>query len=430
MKAWSRSGVLALIIMLNAFPLCAEQNNHALQALIDSGQLLISQKLQAENVVPGQEVNLAIEIRTNRWFAGGTQLKPQQSDDILVIQRQELATNSTEQKDGATWVVQLWELSLFPQREGLLFTPPIAVTVKINTEQGIIEGTQLLPAMELNVATPEELQAVDNWIATPSLTVTRNFNKPLDGLQAGDAFTMTIELRADNVLAMMLPEIKMPAIEGLAIYPQSPELRNESNRGNKIALRKETINFVVEQNGTYQLPAINFYWWNTQTNSLQQEQLQALTFSSAGAKAPGDDKTITPEKPVLTRAWLIALLVLLLIAAGVLLAVRTRQSSKPTARKVRHLFDRALKNRDYKLAIRWAYYWLDHYGSGKQEVTLLRALAQLDNAPEGHQQQALEDLFAGAFAAHSNKPAEIELELFTDQQPTKSPVFNPQKINP
>ena len=429
MKTCSLRSLIVTVLILWSGLLFGEAS---LQALIDEGQLVISQNLQPENPVVGEEVTLAIEISTNRWFAGGTRLKPEQNDAMLVLQRQQLATNSSALKAGATWVVQLWELSLFPQHEGLLFTPQVDLLIKINTESGVVEGTYQLPSLPLTVSLPAALAAIDNRVASPAFSVERRFDRELQGLQAGDAFTMTIELRAENTLAMMLPAIKLAAIDGLAIYPQSPVLINDSNRGNKIAIRTETINFVVEKNGSYQLPAMRFAWWNTQANSLQEEQLEAVDFSSSGAMAPLNNKTVNLENLSLASTWkiVLALMLVVIIAALVYLFTRIGQPSIPSAKQAQRYFNQALKKNNSKLAIRWAYFWLDHYSGDKQAVTLRQYLAQLDNDPTSDQRQGLEMLFAGAFNERSERPANLQWKILKRKKPNKKQTLNPLQINP
>ena len=163
---------IAVLFALSIAPttgFSASAQQASLQSLFDENHLTIAQRLIPENPVLGEEVTLEIEISTDRWFAGGTRLKPVLTDDVLVMQRQDLATNSSKQEQGKTWVVQLWALSLFPQEEGALFGPAIDVSVKINTEAGIVEGTHQLEPILMQVSVPAEVADIENWLAAKNL---------------------------------------------------------------------------------------------------------------------------------------------------------------------------------------------------------------------------------------------------------------------
>jgi len=430
--------LLFSLLLASPFSLAASAQQASLQSLLDENHLTISQRLIPESPVQGQEVTLEIEVSTDRWFSGGTRLKPMLTDDVLVMQRQELATNSTKQENGKTRVIQLWELSLFPQEEGMQFSPAIDVSVKINTEAGVVEGTHQLEPMIMQVSAPVEVTDIEKWIAAKKFSIESSFSRPLDDIQLGDAFTQTIKIRADNVLAMMLPETKIPVIDGLGIYQQLPQLKNNSNRGAKEAVRIETINFVAEKKGSYKLPSQTFYWWDTDTNSLQEETQEAVSFSVGGTAVTVDTGKALNYTAFIIEQWrlavaIVAFIILILIYRFWKKHRGKTSSSIPSPRKLQKYISQAINKNDWKSALRWAYLWMDNYSTPSTTLPLRQYLANIKESSDSNNEEhsELEKLFENAFSKHDIKPSNFSLTMFKQSRKHKAQIVDdPLRINP
>ncbi|MCV5803009.1 BatD family protein, partial [Escherichia coli] len=79
-----------------------------------------------------EQVILTIEVATPRWFTGGTRIGNIEIPNVIAKQRNQLATNFTEQKEGQTWSRQRWEVTLYPQASGDFVIPPVAVGVQVS----------------------------------------------------------------------------------------------------------------------------------------------------------------------------------------------------------------------------------------------------------------------------------------------------------
>ncbi|MFT6051277.1 MAG: hypothetical protein ACJAZ0_001380 [Halioglobus sp.] len=236
-----------------------------------SGQLQISSSLlPLENIVAGQKIEMAIDIATDRWFAGGTRLRLPEVAGLVILQTNDFASNSTEQRQGQTWVIQRWTLDVYPQRSGTFSIPPVSATVEVNDESdGVVAGTLYSPAVRFEASLPADLDSTQHWVASPTFSVTQRFDKELDALQPGDAILREVVFEATEVMAMMLPSLDTEKGAGLVAYPQPPVLTNSSNRGTTTAKRVDSITYIAESAGQYHLPAQSYYWWDTQTQELR-----------------------------------------------------------------------------------------------------------------------------------------------------------------
>ncbi len=281
-----------------------------LKQLVRENKLQISSELDpASAVVPGQKVLLRITIATDRWFAGGTRITVPEIPGVIALQSEVFARNSSERRDGVSWVVQQWILDLYPTTEGRFNTGPITVALQINTESGIVKGNINAPAVTLAATKPPQLDA-PQWLAAPAFSAQQQISGVHEQLEPGAAIVRTITLEARDVLDKMLPEINTGKQPGLAAYARPAELETRNNRGQNLVSRRQQITYIAEQPGQYQLPGYRFAWWNT-----EQQQLQWVTLDSIDLNV-GGSPVATSGSPTSARGQatvLIALLVGLLL---------------------------------------------------------------------------------------------------------------------
>lgn len=273
LQKWSGCAALLLFVLLPNWSWSA-----SLAQLQSEKHIEISaQLIPFTDIAAGQRAELIINIATDRWFAGGTRFEIPEVNGLVIIQTNNFASNSSENRKGQSWVMQRWSLDVFPQRSGTFMIPPIDVRLNINDEAaGEVKGILQSPSLTFQASVPEALANAQHWVAAPTYTVSQSFDRELTDLKTGDAIERTIVFEATDVMAMMLPSWQQESLPGLAVYPQPPSLSNTNNRGSMIARRVEHITYIVEEPGQYQLPARDYYWWDTREGELQIRFLPAV----------------------------------------------------------------------------------------------------------------------------------------------------------
>lgn len=308
---------MGLLIMMLAVPATTLAAN-SIDELVDQGRLEVQSSLSpAQGVVPGQKVSLHLQITTDHWFFGGTRIDLPEIPGLVILQTEQFASNSSETREGKSWVIQGWTLDVYPQRAGDFTIDTINLRVKINTgEDGEVEGALSSPSVNFTATIPEALKQADQWVASPSFNVSQSFDRSLESLQAGDAFEQEIIFEASDVMAMMLPSAAVQQLPGLAAYPSPPVLNNSNNRGESRASRIQRISYVVEAEGLYQLPAQEYFWWDTTTGELRLLSLAATEITvGAGATAPtGHAKEVQKLSPRQLLALAAGLLMITILA--------------------------------------------------------------------------------------------------------------------
>ncbi|WP_170309597.1 BatD family protein [Litorilituus lipolyticus] len=344
--------------------------------LILENQLLISAQIRNENTpIVGQPVVISIEIATNRWFSSGTRVKPFKLSNTVILAHSELAINGSRRINGETWSTQTREITLYPTKQGDYQLPPIEVFVSVNTEQyGIVEGTSTTEALHFSTVLPEALAEIQHYIVSPKVTVeidgTLNNEEPYS---LGEAISQTITITAENTPAMMIPPLELPTIEGVSIYQTPTRIFDKSNRGSLLGTRIESNTYIFEFSGTYQIAEQTVFWWNTQT-----QQLEQITIPAQQWQVSGQGLTAKVNKAWLNhfnnKLFLIVLITLSVLLCLVFLLKRYRTwlimfyktQTKQEQRKLASAFIRAINKQQYPTACQILYRY--HWHINKQNV--------------------------------------------------------------
>lgn len=295
---------LGALLLLCAVGFPAVATGATVADLQAAGSLQIDASLAPQTgIVPGQKLTLTVKVATDRWFSGGTRISLPEVPGLVILQTEQFASNASERRGESNWVIQRWNLDIYPQRPGSFSIPPVKVRIKVNSVDGDVEGVLSSPGLQFTVSLPPALEGLEQWVAAPAFTVNQQFDRSLEGLQVGDAFERVVTFEASDVMAMMLPSLTLEDKPGLAAYPAPPELTNSNNRGQIRASRTERVSYVVQAEGRYLLRARDFHWWDTSQSELRLVSLPAVEItvgSGTASEAPGS----TTRPSLNPRQWL------------------------------------------------------------------------------------------------------------------------------
>lgn len=351
-----------------------------LQDLVERGELQLRSWVEPhQDIVVGQEVRLTIEVATQRWFAGGTAIRHPDEKNLVILRRDSFANNLSRREGDITWVIQRWNLELYPQAPGEYQLPAISLELAVNdAEAGVVRGTMETGTLSFEARLPPELEHVSHWVASPTLDLEQTIDREPRALLPGDAFSREITLRATQVTAMMLPPLEIAELPGLAAYAETPRLRDSSNRGEATAESRVSVTYVVEQAGQYELPEQVFYWWDTSNGELKTVILPTLSVDAGMAPVAGRADESTSAPTALDSGLPGYSLLLSLCVAGLLIAaVLWRQHRlKVSEAGLRRQIGRALRKDDHATAVRLLYQWLNLFQPQPDWYQLRNALAR------------------------------------------------------
>ena len=242
--------------------------------------------IPAEGAVPGQRIKLEVTVATPRWFTAGTRIKLPEVPGLLLLQNQDFAANASERRNGESWTVQRWFIDVFATKPGTAIIPPLGVSVSVSksTQETVTSELKTAP-LTVTTHIPPELAGLKHWVASPSVTLVQTVEGSLD-TYLGSAINRRITLTAQDVMAMLLPQMTPQNDPLLQMYPEPPVLRNRSNRGNLTATRSDKTTWIAAAPGTVEMPGVAVNWWNTDTQTLEILTTEPLSISISGELPP------------------------------------------------------------------------------------------------------------------------------------------------
>jgi hypothetical protein len=275
----------------------------------------------------GQQLRVNIELLVPNFFMSAPQWPTLDIPDAITTLSEGSAANRSEIIAGATYAGIVQTYIVVPQRDGDFELPPAAINFSYAAIPGqATQGSVTLP--------PTKFTAIGSNTTQPmaKVTVTQTLDRKPDDLKVGDAITRTLDVYADHTQAMMIPPPVFDALDNVQIHRHDPILTdvNKDRIGFVGGRRIDSATYIFEKSGSYQLPAIAFKWFNTETDQYENASAPAITLSIAANSAwkpdiapdavPTEHKAITSQK--IYSLLKPVLLVIAIILLGYLIYVK------------------------------------------------------------------------------------------------------------
>jgi len=376
--------------------------------------VILRTAVSPEDVWVGQKVVLHVDVLAKDGWAQLRKVTDADVNGAYLIRLESQGTRLSETIDGGSYTGQRYDFMLFAQRNGKITVPSIPVDVEIRT-WGADGGTRTermsLPSVEFGVRTPPGAEGIRGLTSTGSLTADQSWDPEMEDLTVGDAIKRTITLRGDDLSGMAFAPTLHDKIDGLGIYPGEPTVEDRFARGNLVGTRIETVTYVFERAGNFELPSVELTWWDTGSEELQHIVLSGLkpriTGGSLSEPAPLQQAEQQQDKRLL-----LTLLTLILVVAVGLLVLRGRIAAGwKVWRNVRSEAEatyfqrirRAAESGDYDAVQRETMRWLDRINDNSRPARLDLFLRKFGDARS--QESILDQSNAGIKAFLGNLAA-------------------------
>ncbi len=387
--------------------------------LVNLGKLSISVKVvQDEQQIVGQALVVSIEVATDRWFATGSRIQNFTLSNVVMQANNIITINGSKRIQGQTWAMQTHEITLYPTLAGNYIFPALNIDVSINTENnGLISGVLSTPEASFIIILPEELNGIDNFIVSPEVTLTIDGQFDVDKNYAiGEAITQNITITASDTPAMMIPELnffplnevtdkgkektKQITLDGISIYRKPAQVFDKSNRGSLLGSRVESFTYIFEKPGHYVLPKQVIYWWNSQTNALEELVIPAASWTVSGTgltKISQGNNTISNIKfdlgtvIILSVSCFILALAYLLLSKRLFLFTLYKKITHYEQRQLSKQFLNSITKHEYLMASQYLYQYalLVNKHTEVKSLSLTNKLNQLAFQAESNQNKQL-----------------------------------------
>ncbi len=333
----------------------------------------------------GQRAVLQVDVLARDGWAQIKTARDFEVPGAYVVRLESQGTRLNETISGHDYGGQRYEMSLFAQQGGTITVPPIPIDVEVRRWGSEAETTSQhmkTPAAEFEVKIPPGAENRKGIISTTELKAQQQWTPPSQEFKVGDAVKRIIELSAPDISGMAFAPSEFPTISGLGIYPGESDVADSYSRGSLTGKRTETVTYVFEKEGSFELPQIVVPWWDISQKKLKEVVLPALVVKITAV--PGSDpetfaeKTLEDGRQRKTEGLLPVVFLLLLLAGSAWRfrhAMRTRwqtwrrerrQSEKAYFTRLRE----ACRNNDSKTAYNRMVAWLNKTASDPGAATL------------------------------------------------------------
>lgn len=228
----------------------------------------------------GQKLAYVVELLAPGYFASAPVFDVPVTQGMVIIPPLDSPVVSSETMTDVTYTVQRHELSLLAPQSGDHIVPPITVRFQFKRaplDKDRVPAAVTTPAVTFTTTQPPGTEGLGQVISARELTVVEGW-KPdpaPSNVKAGDAFTRTVTYVARDMPGMMFPPFPTARIDGVAIYPKEPVVRDHSDRGDMVGRRSDSVTYLFQKPGQYRLPGARFTWWDLDTRTVRTIELPA-----------------------------------------------------------------------------------------------------------------------------------------------------------
>lgn len=242
---------------------------------------------QATAVMAGERLSFAVELLAQGQFSGPTYFALPKMDGAIIMQVSERPILGTQQINGETYVSARYNFAVYAQRAGRLHVPSVIARFgsKKSFDRPTSEYRLQTEPFNIKVTAPPGAVAGEAVVSTSKLSATETWSPKLDEAKVGDAFIRTITVHVHDAPAMLLPPPNLDNPEGFAIYPESQQTQDHTERGQFIGERIDTVTYVTTQAGSFEIPELTLRWWDLSKEQWQTEKFPARLLAVAANPA-------------------------------------------------------------------------------------------------------------------------------------------------
>jgi hypothetical protein len=231
----------------------------------------------------GEQIELNLDIWSNGFSFSGQRFLLPEVDGAYLLQVDASTIKLSEQRDGETWQGLRYTIMVYPQKSGRVDIPSFSVEFSAGAGYGSeVTSFQVnTPVLEIEARLPPGVNSRGLLVATRDFNMSfewspdREPDQPLQ-LKTGDALTLTVRRTAADVPAMIFSPLPDFQIDGLQSYAEAPAVNDSANRGELTGSRSDSVTFICEREGSFEIPAISFQWWDPGGEVLREETISAL----------------------------------------------------------------------------------------------------------------------------------------------------------
>ncbi len=257
-----------------------------------------------------QQVILTVRIFSRIQWREASLSDPRFRGGEVLMQKLGEDRSYQKQRDGKTWQVIERRYTLFPQKSGELQMEPLRLNLRVpdgSKRQRSPFGSFNDPffddffsrrsyrtkvvrskALKLEVQPVPPAFSGSHWLVARDVQLQESWSGDTSTLKTGEPVTLTLSIVADGVTLGQLPELDLPNVPGLRIYPDEPSSQEQVIEQGLRSTSTRKFAIIPTHPGEYELPAVEIPWWNSRTGREERARLplRKLRVTGAAVKPP------------------------------------------------------------------------------------------------------------------------------------------------
>jgi hypothetical protein len=237
------------------------------------------------SVMVGQPVTLTVEILVPTWFLKAPKFPISLNVPNAIAEYLEGSNVNLSERIGSdTWAGLSRQYRVYPQLPGKVEIPSVEISIVYALPDASPSEPLTVSSRPLTVTARIPSQAADlgYFISTSKFTLRQSLDPDPKDLKVGESLTRTITMTVAESSTMMLPPVTFEPIEGLAVYPAPPIIKDTGGeRGEaRIGTRVDEVTYIVQEEGDFTLPEIELQWWDLKAGRLRVAKLPSIAFNA------------------------------------------------------------------------------------------------------------------------------------------------------
>ncbi len=180
--------------------------------------------------------------------------------------------NFVDKFEGTHYQVIEQRYAIFPENSGFLNIPSINFIGLIQEfTAGSLEALfnppkeikQNFPSKILEIKSKPSNFKDDRWLPAQDFILNQSWQLKSSNFKVDEPISLTLTIQAKGLREAQLPNLSIPHIDGLKVYPQSSKLEQHFQDDWLISKKQQLIHLVPKKPGNYILPTIKIAWWDT-----------------------------------------------------------------------------------------------------------------------------------------------------------------------
>ena len=296
----------------------------------------------AEPYLLGSTLRLEIDLLTSTWFTQAPLPAELQLPGALITSPNGQADKLTVSRDGESYFGLRLTYLISPIQAQHFSIPALDFNLQLGQASGPVRVSS--QALSFNAVAPAgglTDAPAGNLLVAQRVRFSQQIEPSASPLQVGDSLTRRLLVEADGAQAMLIAPAEFAEVSGLKTYPFPAEVKPLSDGRGAVSggQRRDSRSYVIEQAGSYRLPAMQVQWWDAAAGQLRSAEVPAVEFEAQANTAYRLPFDLQADLRRLGRGQHIQLSRLgLLIACGLLLLALPAYLARPwLSAPARHL---------------------------------------------------------------------------------------------